>query len=820
MRTLAFGAALVGAWLVAGSHGPGTRPAPTAPRVALALTPQAAAPAPEIAPHNASAPHVPLDVSPATLTAVVQQYCVVCHNDQLLTGNVSLANFDVDQAAQNAEKAERMVRKLRAGMMPPPGIPRPGGDTLLALVETIEANVDKAAKANPRLGERRFQRLSRTEYERVVKDLLDLEIEGSKWLPPDVLVGAFDNASAGQMLSTTLLDSFMRAASEVALLAVGNPEAMSSTAKYNNPVEISQHAWDHIEGTPFGTRGGMVITHDFPADGDYVFQVETSFGDGTSILEDVDISVAAEPKALLMLERKAAQSNPVQTELVHVQAGQQTVSAAFVSRIEGPYEDRFTPPNWSSANLGNNGANYGITVLPHITTLLITGPKNVKGVSETRSRQRIFSCHPTGAAEQRTCAESIIGRLMTQAYRRPIKADDVADLMKFYDEGFAAGGFEVGVRTSLEALLAAPEFLFRLEREPANARAGQAYRLSDMDLATRLSFFLWDAAPDAELLKVAETGRLSNAGVFDQQVKRMLKDPRSEALSTRFVSQWLRLQDVGQEVWPEPFYYPDFSEQLAESMVKETQMFFQYLVQADRPLLELYTADYSFLNERLAKHYGIDGVSGDDFRKVQYTNDQRRGVLGHGSVLLLTSVADRTSPVIRGKWVMEVLMGTPPPPPPPNIPAFEATKDSNGGRRLTTRERMAAHSASPVCSSCHRFIDPIGLALDNFDVTGKWRIRENMAPLDTRGDYYDGTPIASPKDLVAVLVKRPTPLVRNFTANLMAYAIGRPVEYYDYPTIRAISKAAEQNEYRMSSFIMGVVKSDLFQMRQAQTSAN
>lgn len=815
MRTFALGAALMGAWLVTGSHSPRTQPAPAASHVA-----RAAAPAPTVAAHAASALASGPNVSPATLTAVVQQYCVVCHNDQMLTGNVSLADFDVEQAAKNAEKAERMIRKLRAGMMPPPGMPRPGGDTLVALVETLEGNVDKAAKLNPQLGERRFQRLSRTEYERVVRDLLDLDIDGAKWLPPDVLVGAFDNASAGQLLTTTLLDSFMRAASEVAMLAVGNPEALSSTTKYNNPAELSQHAWDHIEGAPFGTRGGMVITHDFPADGDYVFQVETTYGDGTSVFEDVDLSVADEPKAILMLERKAAQSNPVQTEAVHVQAGQQKVSAAFVSRIEGPYEDRFRPPNWSSANLGNGGANYGITVLPHITTLLITGPKNVRGVSDTRSRQRIFSCHPTAPAQQRSCAESIFSKLATQAYRRPVESADVADLMKFYDEGVAAGGFEVGVRTGLEALLASPEFLFRFEREPANVRPGQAYRLSDLDLATRLSFFLWDAAPDPELLKVASSGKLSNPGVFDQQVRRMLKDPRSEALSTRFVSQWLQLQEVGQEVWPEPFLYPDFSEQLAASMVKETQLFFQHLVQADRPLLELFDANYSFINERLAKHYGIDGVSGDDFRMVEYPNEQRRGILGHGSVLLLTSVADRTSPVLRGKWVMKVLMGTPPPPPPPNVPAFEASKSSGGGRLLTTRERMEAHRASPVCNSCHRFIDPIGLALDNFDVTGKWRIRENMAPLDTRGDFYDGTPVSSEKELVAVLLKRPIPLVRNFTSNLLAYAIGRPVMYYDEPTVRAIASSAAQEEYRMSSFIMGVVKSDLFQMRQAQTSAN
>jgi hypothetical protein len=444
----------------------------------------------------------------------------------------------------------------------------------------------------------------------------------------------------------------------------------------------------------------------------------------------------------------------------------------------------------------------------------------VKGISDTETRSRIFTCRPEAAAEQRACAESILGRLAAQAYRRPVTAQDAAELMRFYDEGAAAGGFEAGVRTGLEALLASPEFVFRFEREPAGSRPGQNYRLSDVDLASRLSFFLWASAPDQELLDLAAQGRLSNARILEQQVKRMLKDPRSEALATRFVHQWLRLQDVGEEVWPQAFYYPDFSAQLADAMVRETQLFFTNLVQQDKSLLEFFSADYTFVNERLAKHYGIDGVAGEEFRRITYPNDQRRGILGHGSVLLLTSVADRTSPVLRGKWVMEVLMGTPPPPPPPNVPAFDASPAAAGTKRLTTRERMEAHRRAPVCSSCHRFIDPIGLALDNFDVTGKWRVRENMAPLDTRGVFYDGTAISTPSELTQVLLKRPIPLVRNFTANLLAYGIGRPVEYYDQPTVRAIARAAEKNDYRLSSLILGVVKSDPFQMRQTQTTQN
>ena len=599
---------------------------------------------------------------------------------------------------------------------------------------------------------------------------------------------------------------------------------MSSVTKYRNPEEVSQHAWDRLEGAPFGTRGGMVVTHDFPADGQYVFQVETSQGD-RMVEEDLDISIDGEPVALVMLAHVAggrrgagAQVVPAKrTEAIFVPAGQHQVSAAFVNRIDGSYDDQFSPPMWSAA--GSVGGQYGVTGLTHLTELLITGPTNVSGVSETESRSRVFTCRPTSAAEERPCAESILAELVTRAYRRPVVEEDLADLMGFYDEASAKDGFEVGVRTGLQAILMSPEFLFRLERMPAGVQPGQAYRMSDVDLATRLSFFLWASAPDEELIEVAVSGQLSEPSILDQQVERMLKDVRSETLATRFAHQWLRLQDVGR-VWPERFLYPDFSKQLANAMVRETELLFQYLVQEDRSLLEFYNADYTFLNERLAGHYGIEGVAGDEFRLVRYPNDQRRGILGHGSVLLLTSMSIRTSPVLRGKWVMEVLMGAPPPPPPPNVPAFEATPDAGGGRRLTTRERMEAHSAAPVCNSCHRFMDPIGLALDNFDVTGQWRIRENMAPLDTRGVFYDGSPITNPTELTQVLLKRPIPLVRNFTEQLLSYAIGRPVEYFDQPTVRGIARAAEANEYRTSSLIKGIVKSDVFQMRQTQTTAN
>jgi hypothetical protein len=819
MKTVALGVAVVGVLLVSQV---GSKDLPSSPSHSTTVA--------YVAPAKHSAP--PEKLPAQTLTAVVQQYCVVCHNDQLMTGNVSFQALDVDRAQEKAETAERMIRKLRAGMMPPPGIPRPGGDTLLQLVETLESKVDAAAKAAPNYGEKRFARLNQSEYNRAIMDLVGVQVDASQWLPPDVLVGSFDNMSAAQALTTTLVDSFVRAAIEVTRLALGNSKAVSVSTKYVNPETVSQHAWDHIEGTPFGTRGGMVVTHTFPADGKYVFEIATTMGNGNKTLyEDVDISVDGENVATIMLAENggggggggqggnfpAAASGALRTPPIFIRAGQHQVSAAFVDVIDGPYEDRFSPVGLSSA-AGGSG-DHLVTGLTHLTDVTVVGPTEVAGVSETPSRQKIFTCNPTAPAQQRTCAESIFKRIGTQAYRRPLVAADMTTLMSFYDEGVKEEGFEAGVAKGLQAILVSPEFLFRLERMPANAQ-GSSYRVSDIDLASRLSFFLWDAAPDAELLDVAAKNKLSNPSELDKQVRRMLKDPRSAALANRFAHLWLRLQDV-QRVPPDPMLFPDFSLQIGDAMIEETERLFAYLVQADRSVLELFNANYTFLNEDLANFYGIPGVVGKEFRRVEYpANANRQGILGHGSVLKLTSMAARTSPVLRGKWVMEVLMGTPPPPPPPNVPAFEATQGAAGGRRLTTRERMAAHAKSPVCASCHNFIDPIGLALDNFDAAGRLRIRENGAPLDTRGTYYDGTDITSPPELVAVLLKRPLPLVRNFTEHMLSYAIGRPVEYFDQPTVRAVVRGAEATQYRMSDLVLGIVKSDVFQMKQIQPTAN
>ena len=747
---------------------------------------------------------------------VVRRTCLTCHNDQSRRGNFTLEAFDVDSAADQPEIAEAMIRKLRAGMMPPAGVRHPGEAALTSLVESLEQQLDARAAVSPDPGARTFQRLNRAEYARAIGELLALEVDAADWLPLDQLSANFDNIADVQTLSPMLLESYLNAASAISRLAVGEPEVTAVDHTYANSEYVSQHPWDHVEGAPYGTRGGIVVDHVFPADGEYVFELAFSSGANTRI-EDIDVSIDGEQVALLhfntdrRVDADGRGGVPTQTLPIFVPAGQHRLAAAFVRRSEGPYEDLIRPHDWSYAGGGSGGS--GITTLPHVRHMVVRGPTKVRGLSQTPSRQRIFSCRPTDADEARPCAREILGRLGEEAYRRPLTAQDLDGLLGFYDDGAAAGGFEAGIQTALEAVLASPHFVLRLEREPVDAPR-RGYRVADLDLASRLSFFLWGTPPDEELRALAEAEELTPEEL-ERQTLRMLADPRAEALGTRFAAQWFRLQDM-EKVRPDPNFFPDYDENVAQAMRQETERFFANLVQENRSLLDLYRADYTFVNERLARHYGIPGVAGREFRKVSYPDDTRRGVLGHGSVLVLTSLANRTSPVLRGKWVMEVLLGTPPPPPPPDVPTLEDTEGIHDGRVLTTRERMELHRASPTCTSCHRLIDPIGLALDNFDVTAKWRLRENGAPLDTRGDFYDGTPVSTPAELVDALLARPTPLARTFTENLLAFATGRRVEHFDQPSVRAITRAAEENDYRMASFILGVVRSDAFQRRRGQ----
>ncbi len=761
----------------------------------------------------------------ATLDGVVQRYCQVCHNDALLTGNLSLAGFDIDDLGARAEVVEKMILKLRAGMMPPPGMPRPSGDTLEALATTLEDRMDAAFAANPNPGTRSFQRLNRAEYERSVKDLLDLDVDAGEYLPLDTKSANFDNIADAQMLSPTLLEAYLNAASGIARRALGDPAATASETQYQVSRWASQT--ERAEGAPYGTRGGISVEHDFPADGAYVFRVSfhhettgTLVGNGRNALhtnespEQLEISIDGERVAVLELDRWMHVSDPdgvdMRTEPVFVRSGARRVTAAFLKHAEGPVQDLISPHDWSLASTAIAGT-YGILALPHLRDLVVGGPFDPTGVSETASRRAIFTCRPTDPSEETACATEIVSRLGRNAFRRPLNDEDATALMAFYRAGAEEGGFEAGIGTALEAILASPHFVFRFEEPPPGADSYEGYRIRDIDLAARLSFFLWGAPPDEELTELAVGGRLSDPAVLDAQVTRMLADARAEALGTRFAAQWLRLQDL-EKINPDVRLQPDFHQQLRESMLRETELFFYNLVREDRSVFDLYRADYTFVDERLARHYGIPDVAGDHFRRVNYPDDRRRGLFGHGSILTLTSHAGRTSPVLRGKWVMEVLLGTPPPPPPPGIPDLEETEESEGGRMLTTRERMERHSANPVCNACHQFMDPIGLSLDNFGVSGRWRIRENGMPLDTRGTFYDTTPVSTPSELRQALLKRPEPLIRTFAANLMAYALGRRVEYYDQPRVRAIVREAAREDYRISAFIRGVVESDAFQM--------
>jgi hypothetical protein len=800
----------------------GIDPSPTLGTVSTAAAPELATP---VAPRT--------EIPDADLNQIMTQYCVVCHNEPMVKAGglgsppVHFQGYDIAKPEAQWDISEKMVKKLRAGMMPPPGMPRPGGDTMLVLVETLEKNLDNAAKKNPNPGVRPSQRLTRIEYERAVKELLGLEVNSGDWLPLDVMSANFDNVAEVQGLSPLVLESYMNAASEISRMAVGDRNAIQAKRTYTNSDYVSQHPYDHVDGAPYGTRGGIVVNHVFPVDGYYQFNMTFSNG-GNTRLEDIDVSIDNERAALLHFESRITvrttsadgrdAGGGLLTEPIFVRAGQHLVAATFVRLGEGPYEDLIRPHEWALAG-GGSGAGI-VTLVPHMRDLTIDGPYNRSGLSDSPSRQMIFSCRPTVAAEERTCAQEIAANIGTAAFRRALTAQDLEGLMVFYDMGAQKGGFEEGVRMTLEAILANPSFYYRWEQQPANARDGRPYRLSSQDLASRLSFFLWGTPPDAELLEVANSGKLTDPKVLEQQTRRMMADPRAEALGTRFAGQWLRLQDLA-KVHPDPNFFPNFDANLAAAMKRETELFFYNLVKEDGNILDIFRADYTFVNELLARHYGIPNVAGSFFQKVKYPDNTRIGIFGQGSMLVQTSLAGRTSPVLRGKWVMEVLLGTPPPPPPANVPPLDNTGGANAGKVLTTRERMELHRTNPACYSCHRFMDPIGLSLDQFDVMGRWRYRENGASLDTRGELYDGTPISNPAELSAALLKRPIPLVRTFTENMLTYALGRRLEPFDQTTVRAIAKAAEQNDYRVSSFVLGVVQSDAFQMRRAEvTQAN
>ncbi len=762
--------------------------------------------------------HASTGPSAESQTALVKQYCTSCHNDTLKSGGLSLASFDAAQAPRRAAVAEKMIRKLRAGMMPPAGVKRPDESHLQELALALETRIDEAAGSAPNPGWRPFQRLNRAEYARAVRDLFAIDVDVTAFLPPDTISHGFDNISDEQAFSATLMEGYLRAASQISRLAIGDRNASAGSVTYKVPRDASQMR--HVEGAPVGTRGGVSVMHTFLADGEYAFAMLLHSGPtgdlfgGATRGEQIEVSIDGGRVALVPISHTMRESDPnglnLHTPRIHVKAGSRRVSAAFIQQADGPIDDLMTPIEHTLADT-NIGETFGVTAPPHLREFAITGPHVVTGVSDSESRRKVFTCRPTAQSEETPCATDIIRRMAAQAYRGHVVGEDLADLMRLYEQGRSREGFEAGIRLALQAILANPRFLLRVEQPPAGVRTGQAYRVNDLDLASRLSFFLWGALPGPELLRVARSGTLRTPAVLEKQVGRMLADRRSEALASRFAGQWLRLQDVD-KTRPDTLTFPQWDHTLSDAFVRETELFFDSIVREDRNVLDLLTADYTFVNERLAKHYRIPNVMGNSFRRVRIPDEHRRGILGHGSVLLLTSVADRTSPVLRGKWVMEVLLGSPPPPPPPNVPDLEETKGVKGAQLLSVRERMEEHRANPACTSCHRVIDPLGLALENYDATGAWRIKDNGVPIDPTGELYDGTTMDGPAALREALLKRSDVILLSFTESLMTYALGRRVEHGDMPGVRAIVRDAARSDNRISSFIKGIVKSPAFQM--------
>jgi mono/diheme cytochrome c family protein len=763
---------------------------------------------------------------------LVGQYCASCHSDRGKAGGLTLAGFDAAKVVQHPDVAEKIIRKLRTGMMPPPNSRRPDAATTTAFFEALETKMDAAAALNPNPGWRPFQRLNRAEYQRAVRDLLGIDVDVTAFLPPDTISRGFDNVADVQAFSPTLMESYLRAASSISRLAVGDRGASATSATYKIGRTGSQMR--HVDGAPMGTRGGVSVMHTFPADGDYVVKVSLHneplggiYGRTTmatmDVKEQIEVSVNGERAALLDLNVRMNETDPknsleLKTPSIHIAAGPQRISAAFIQRFDGPVDDLLVPLENTLADVN---ISFGVTALPHMRDMVILGPSLVTGVSDTVSRRMIFTCRPTNAREEETCATEIVTGLATRAFRGAATPDDVQDAMMFYEQGRKTGDFEGGIRMALQSVIMSPRFLFRLEQAPAApktvvAKASSTYRISDQDLASRLSFFIWGTAPDADLMKAASLHTLRTPLALEKQVRRMLADRRSEALATRFAGQWLRLQDL-EKIHPDYLLFPQYDDTLSQAMHRETELFFDSMVREDRPVLDLLTADYSFANERLAKHYNIPNVTGSAFRRVQLPA-YRRGLFGQGSILTLTSVADRTSPVQRGKWVMEVLLGSPPPAPPPNVPALDETKAAAGGKMLSTRGRMEEHRKNPACTSCHRVIDPLGLALENFDATGAWRIKDNEVPVDSVGDLYDGTKMEGPAGLRQAILKHSDVFLLSFTENLMTYALGRRVEYTDMPAIRAIIRDAGRSNNRMSSFILGVVNSGAFRTAKADTN--
>jgi mono/diheme cytochrome c family protein len=762
--------------------------------------------------------------------ALIDRYCVSCHNARLRTAGLALDELDLTSVASNAETWEKVVRKVRAGQMPPVGQRRPDAPAAAAFTSALEAALDQASAAAPNPGRPTVHRLNRTEYTNSIRDLLALEIDGRTLLPADDTdAHGFDNNADVLTVSPALAARYLSAARKISRLAVGR-SAATTIETYRLPRLLVQDE-RLSERLPFGSRGGAAIEHYFPFDGEYVVKVRlqvNNYNYVKGLADPHDLEVRLDRQRIKVFsvggmkegappasfggtlygsaewEKYALQAHDDFEVRFPAKAGRHEVGVAFVRKAWEP-EDVLQPrqSGWPFSSDEMFDSN------PGVDTVIIEGPYVPSGPSDTPARRRIFTCQPRGG-DGESCAKSILSTIAHRAYRRPLTEQDVRTLLEFYSSGSRDGGFEAGIQLALERILVSPDFLFRVEQEPAPMPANGLYRLSDVELASRLSFFLWSSIPDDELLEAAERGRLKDAATLQRQVRRMLADPRSSALVDNFAGQWLVLRNI-RDVSPDPDLFPEFDENLRDAFLQETSLFLANELRSDRSVVDLLSADYTFVNERLARHYGIPNVYGNRFRRVSLANGQRGGLLGHGSLLTVTSYPNRTSPVLRGKWLLETILGTPPPPPPPDVPALQDRGE--GGKLASVRERLEAHRRNPSCSGCHSIMDPLGFALENFDPVGRWRTHDAGTPVDSSGALPSGAKFEGMAGLRELLLQQRDQFASNVTEKLLAYALGRGIEYYDLPAVRKIARDAAPDEYRWSSIIFGIVKSAPFQMR-------
>ena len=767
----------------------------------------------------------------STQRAFLNQYCGNCHNDDDKTGGISFDQADVDRPGKDPELWEKVTRKLRAGLMPPSGQPRPDRPRYDSFRRTLETAIDSAAAAKPNPGVAALHRLNRTEYANAIRDLLAIEVDAATILPADDSSEGLDNIAEVLGTSPALIERYVGAASKISRLAVGDTDIGPLSTTYKVRADLTQD--HHIDGLPVGTRGGILIKHNFPVDGEYLFKfslLKVNFGPqygGASKDEQLEMSINGERVLLRDLPSanyyyingggarggRGGAPQPLEVRLP-VRTGPQTIAVTFLLRSNAPVDDLVQRFAATTADL-QTGVQFGYTTVPHLSGVEILGPYNIIGPGDTPSRSRIFVCKPASSSEEPACARKILTNLAHRAFRRPVTEADLTLLTSFYKKGRDdSGSFDRGIQMGLRRILADPEFVFRFERDPANLAVGTAHRVTDLELASRLSFFLWSSIPDDELLSVAEQGKLKDPAMLEKQVRRMLKDARSESLATNFAGQWLFLRKL-RTTGPDQLVFPDFDDNLRQSFQRETELFFENIVNEDRNVIELLNADYTFANERLARHYGIPGIYGSDFRRISLLNTPRRGLLGQGSFLTVTSAPNRTSVVTRGAWILENLMGSPPPLPPPNVPPLPENTNTQGVAAVATtvRERMIQHRTNEPCKSCHQLMDPIGLSLENFDGIGRWRTVDSGSKIDASGQLVDGTPLDGIDSLRNALLKYPDAFTQTMTEKLLMFATGRETHYYDMPAIRAITREAGRADYRFSSIVLGIVNSQPFQMR-------